>query len=88
MDELIMIQSLYNFVKNIDLKKRLTFMPHGHCAGMPIADYVIDYRRQADGYRFNNSDILADSLTYWIDNMEGDEYYKRIIGDDDDNLED
>lgn len=84
LDELIMIQSLFNSLKNLDLNKLFTVMPHGHCAGMPIADYVFEYRRQADGYRFNNSDILADSLNYWIDNIEDDDYL-RFDDDDDDN---
>ena len=61
--ELHVIHDLY--CKSVRLKKQslLRLMPHGHCAGMPIAEYVRSYRRAADGYRFNNTDLLAKSLT-------------------------
>lgn len=60
------------FHKTKDIKKNciLTVMPFGHCAGMPLIDYVDEYRRAADGYRFNNDDILALSLNYVINAIE------------------
>lgn len=61
--ELDLVREIYHqVVKFTDCNKLLTLMPHGHCAGMLIRQYVRDYRRAADGYR-NNSDLLAKSLT-------------------------
>lgn len=64
--ELDIIETLYNISNNLTLKSILSIMPHGHCAGMPISMYVENYRRAADGYRFNNYDLLAESLDYWV----------------------
>lgn len=68
--ELYIIEKLYYMSKELNIAPFLFFMPYGHCAGMPISTYVEDYRRAADGYRFNNSDLLADSLDYWVDVVE------------------
>lgn len=62
--ELDLVRDIYReVIKFTDCNELLTLMPHGHCAGMPISQYVSDYRRAADGYRYNNSDLLAKSLT-------------------------
>jgi hypothetical protein len=45
-------------------------MPWGDYAGVPIRKYVEEERRRADGYRFNNSDLLAVSMDYWIEYNE------------------
>lgn len=67
--ELDLIREIYHAViQFIDCNELLTLMPWGHCAGMPISQYVSDYRRAADGYRYNNSDLLAMSLTATIPN--------------------
>ena len=62
--ELDLVREIYQQVMRItECNERLTLMPYGHCAGMPISQYVRDYRRAADGYRYNNSNLLAESLT-------------------------
>lgn len=77
-NELKLIVELFEFVRTAELKEYLTVMPHGHCSGMPLDDYVINHRRQADGYRFNNDDILSESLTKCIEDND------EIDFDDDD----
>lgn len=69
-DELKVIHRLYLINKKQRHKKFLTVMPHGHCAGMPISRYTDEHRRQADGYRFNNSDLLSKSLSHEIEQYE------------------
>lgn len=66
-EELELISDLFDKIPQLEHKPLLTVMPHGHCAGMPLNLYVEDYRRQADGYRYNNNDILADSLDHYCD---------------------
>jgi len=62
--ELGLIREIYREVSGFsELNELLTLMPYGHCAGMPITQYVSEFRRSADGYRFNNTDLLAKSLT-------------------------
>lgn len=63
LEELKIIEELYFEAKKLDQGDFLTVMPWGHCAGMPIDAYVEDYRRSADGYRWNNNDILSASLS-------------------------
>ena len=69
-DELHLMKKLFDVVMGLKLKILFEVMPHGHCAGMPISEYVEKYRRSADGYRFNNNDLLSNSLTNAIDNLE------------------
>lgn len=77
--ELDLVREIYHeVVKFTDCNELLTLMPYGHCAGMPISQYVSDYRRAADGYRLNNSDLLAKSLTAKIP------AYVRSTWDDED----
>jgi hypothetical protein len=77
--ELEIIADLYlQFKKIKKFNDVLSVMPHGHCAGMPLTDYVYQYRRAADGYRFNNTDLLSRSLDYRIESNEPE--------DDDDDL--
>lgn len=62
--KLDLVREIYQQVMTFtDCKELLTLMPFGHCPGMPISEYFRDFRRAADGYRFNNSDLLARSLT-------------------------
>jgi hypothetical protein len=84
LDELRLVAELFEWTKKLKLKNYLTVMPFGHCAGMPIIDYVISYRRQADGYRFNNTDALSDSMTYQIEYLE--EETNSRFDDDEDNF--
>lgn len=67
-EELDMIKRIYDHVVYADgiikpTHGMLNYMPHGEMAGMPIYDYCLQYRRRADGYRFNNSDLLARTMT-------------------------
>lgn len=65
--ELDLVREVYQQVtKFTDCNELLTLMPHGHCAGMPISQYIRGYRRAADGYRHHNFDLLAKSLTAMI----------------------
>lgn len=69
-EELFLMKDIYLECKKIRKKKYLTIMPHGHCAGMPISQYVSEYRRAADGYRYNNNDLLAATLNNYIQKSE------------------
>ena len=94
--ELDLIREIYRKVMAFtDCNTLLSVMPYGHSAGMPIDEYVAEYRRAADGYRFNNSDLLAKSLTARIparvfhhedeDDFDDDEDdFDDDWGDDDD----
>lgn len=62
LDELSIIEELYFEARKLDQNELLTVVPWGHCAGMDLYDYVSDYRRNADGYRWNNCDVFASSL--------------------------
>lgn len=74
-DELNIIYELYKEVKKIKkLHRYMKYVPFGHCAGMKIYDYVGDYRRAADGYRYNNNDEFAKALDYYI-SLRGEEFY-------------
>lgn len=70
--ELEIIIALYEKAIKLKKKKHLTIMPHGHCSGMPLKQYISNYRRAADGYRYNNSDILSDSMNKIIDEVENE----------------
>ena len=74
-DELLIIKKLFDAAKKLRKKEFLTVMPHGHCAGMPISEYISGYRRAADGYRFNNFDILSKSLSHAIEQAEPEMEY-------------
>lgn len=69
-DELFLMNRLLTHVKDLKLKKYFAVMPFGFCAGMPLGEYIIKYRRSSDGYRYNNSDLLAQSLTHTIEQLE------------------
>jgi len=51
------------------LKEHYKFMPWGRFRGMPLSDYVSKNRRAADGYRYNNNDVLANSMNHEIASM-------------------
>ena len=69
-DELHLMKEIYDEIINIKPKQYFEVMPHGHCAGMPLEDYVERFRRAADGYRFNNNDLLSRSLSNEIEKSE------------------
>lgn len=82
--ELSALLVIYNYIKENkdDLNVYLNYFPFGDMAGMPLEKYVVDERRRADGYRYNNDDILATSLDSYIWREENGYY------DDDDDYDD
>jgi hypothetical protein len=66
LDELLAIKSIFDFISQYELNEYYTIYPFGQYAGMPLNLYVIEYRRNADGYRFNNYDKLSESLDHYI----------------------
>lgn len=79
--EMILIETLFHKMKEYDADTYMSVVPFGHCSGMSISDYVQEYRRQADGYRYNNSDTFAYSMDAAIGELEYDD-------DDDDDDDD
>ncbi len=86
--ELEAIYNIYQYVENCFINEnencqyRFTIFPFGNFAGMNLVYYCEDHRRQADGYRYNNDDLLALSLNdciHRIEYAEEEEYW-----DDDD----
>ncbi len=71
--ELLLIEKLYYKMLKTPAKEYMAIVPHGHCAGMQICDYVVNYRRAADGYRYNNNDEFAKALDYYI-SLQGEEF--------------
>lgn len=74
-EELAAIKEVLDKIENKDLSPYYKFMPHGHCAGMPISEYVLNYRRAADGYRYNNNDTLSISLNHEIELLEDEPWF-------------
>lgn len=74
--EMLLIEELYRKMESFKANEIMQIVPHGHCSGMAITDYVIENRRQADGYRFNNYDLFAIALDNAIIGVEeGDSGY-------------
>ena len=82
-DELALIERLFYATRG-KKQKHLTVYPWGQEAGMPLDLYVDDNRRRADGYRYNNNDILATSLDYYINQEETCFFNDEFTDDDDD----
>lgn len=61
-DELNIIKELYHIAQITETEPYMTIVPFGFCAGMPIEQYFSEYRRNADGYRYNNTDAFAAAL--------------------------
>lgn len=78
--EMDAIRTLFDRSLTLTLKPTLTVMPFGFARGMPISQYVGQHRRQADGYRFHNADLLAASLSKAIPQPS---YQHDDDGDDD-----
>ena len=77
--ELAMIKTIYDYVvdENGEIKPTnefLHYVPWGEYAGMTILEYVQRYRRRADGYRFNNDNLFARSMTSEIELLESGFY--------------
>lgn len=70
-DELALIERLFYATRG-KKQKYLTVYPWGEEAGMPLEDYIYDNRRRADGYRYNNNNILSKSLDHYIEREEED----------------
>ena len=81
LEELLAVKEIFDFVSQYELNEFYTVYPFGPNAGMPLDEYVVVYRRNADGYRFNNSDKLAESLEHYIFRYE---YYDLDYDLDDD----
>jgi hypothetical protein len=71
--EMILIEKLFEKMKEYNADAYMSVVPFGHCSGMLISDYVQEYRRQSDGYRYNNSDAFASALDAAIEDLEYDE---------------
>ena len=84
-DELALIERLFYATRG-KKRKHLTVYPWGPEAGMPLDLYVDDNRRRADGYRYNNNDILAISLDYYINQAESSWSFDDEENDDDYNI--
>lgn len=82
-DELALIERLFYATRG-KKQKHLTVYPWGEEAGMPLDLYINDNRRRADGYRYNNNDILAISLDYYINQAETCFFDDEFADDDDD----
>lgn len=74
-DEMELIEKIYKNIYKGRPCKYLTIVPWGQEAGMPLKEYIISFRRRADGYRYNNNDIFAKSLDYYISKEEEDYYF-------------
>lgn len=69
-EELIPLIKMWEVAKNLRKKKFLTVYPWGQEAGMPLDIYCEENRRRADGYRYNNNDILSSSLDYYCEEID------------------
>lgn len=81
------VKAIYEMIakmKNIECRSHYTVYPWGAWAGMPLDDFCIEYRRNADWYRYNNVDTLASSLDYYCSVI--DEAYD--YSDDDEEFDD
>ena len=94
--ELEAIEALYKYIdkylEDNELSTHLVYMPWGDYAGVPICEYVKEERRRADGYRFNNNDLLAVSMDHWIEYNEYNDLDDDLTEDEEDedinNIED
>jgi len=68
--EMFLIERLFEEMKEHEADTYMSIVPFGHCSGMSIFDYVQEYRRQSDGYRYNNSDSFAYTLDAAIEALE------------------
>jgi hypothetical protein len=83
--EMSLIETLFEKMKEHKADIYMSVVPFGHCSGMSISDYVLEYRRQSDGYRYNNSDTFASSLDNAIEELEyGEDDFEDDFDDDDD----
>ena len=68
-DELALIERLFYATRG-KKQKYLTVYPWGPGAGLPLDMFVNDNRRRADGYRYNNNNILSTSLDYYANEAD------------------
>jgi len=68
--EMVLIETLFRKMKETESESYMSVVPFGHCSGMKISEYVQNYRRAADGYRYNNSDDFSLSLSAAIEELE------------------
>ena len=76
LEELFPLIEIYKIIYNEEIKfhNRLKYFPWGDQGGMPLAKYCEEYRRKADGYRYNNNDILAKALDYYCKKNDREQY--------------
>lgn len=60
--ELDLIYTLYKAAYRGRPLNNLRIYPWGDQAGMPLEEYFLQYRRRADGYRYNNDNPLSYAL--------------------------
>ena len=78
------VESMFKIFKKMFknmVKEYLEYVPYWPFAGMLIEDFVLENRKMADGYRYNNSDSYAESLDHHI-------YLNEESDDDDDDDDD
>lgn len=68
--ELQAMYEIYQHIKTKKISKRMKYYPFGYMKGEKLSEYCMWNRRAADGYRFNNEDLLSSSLTYWINKID------------------
>jgi len=78
--ELLLIKKLYDKMLETPTSEYMEIVPHGFAAGMKIRDYVEKYRRQAEGYMYNNHDEFSRAIDHFLYEV----YYKIDYDDDDD----
>jgi hypothetical protein len=81
--ELLIIKKLYDKMLETPSSEYVLIVPHGFAAGMKIKDYVEKYRRQAEGYMYNNTDEFSRAIDHFLyetyykfdyDYDDGDDY--------------
>lgn len=77
--ELTLIYELYLAISHTYINDFMEIVPFGPWAGSKISDYVVENRRKADGYRFNNDDEFATALDHAIHLLQSPEEDDRQI---------
>ena len=76
LEELYPLIEMWEIIYNekITFHNRLKYFPWGDHGGMPLKKYCEENRRRADGYRYNNNDLLAKALDYYCEQIDSEEY--------------
>jgi hypothetical protein len=65
-EEVELIKSMIKETWLEEKRNLYTLYPWWFMAGMPLSEYCVDYRRNADWYRYNNNNLLSKSLDNYI----------------------